>query len=104
MPPDPDAVVVALVGVYDARGTVRGEMAYWIGARLGRTHCALCEVTHGLFAERADWRAARDALPVPFTTYHLDDQPAEARACAGGRAPVVAVPCSGRWPVMPRQA
>jgi len=88
-PPDPETVVVGLVGVYDAVGTLRGEVAYWVGARLGRTHCALCEVTHGVFAERAEWRAARNALPVPFTTFHLDDQPDEARACGGGRAPVV---------------
>ena len=36
-----------------------------------------------------DWRAARDRLPVPFTTFHRDDQPAAIRAAAGGAAPVV---------------
>lgn len=87
--PEPPGEVVGLIGVYDATGTLRGEITYWIGARLGRTHCALCEVTHGLFTERSDWRAARDALPVPFETFHLDDQPDQARACTGGRAPVV---------------
>ena len=33
-----------------------GEARYWIGARLGRAHCALCDITHGLFTERDDWR------------------------------------------------
>jgi len=47
-----------LIGVYDADGTLLGEARYWIGARLGRAHCALCDITHGLFTERADWRAA----------------------------------------------
>jgi hypothetical protein len=30
-----------LVGVYNADGSVRGELTYFINARLGRAHCAL---------------------------------------------------------------
>jgi hypothetical protein len=81
--------VQRLIGVYDADGTWRGEVSYWIGARLGRAHCSLCDITHGAVRERSDWRACRDALPVPFDTYHRDDQPDAVRAAAGGRAPVV---------------
>ena len=25
---------------------IRGELTYWVGARLGRRHCSLCEITH----------------------------------------------------------
>lgn len=68
------------IGVYDADGTLLGEARYWIGARLGRTHCALCEITHGLVTERADWRACRDQLDVGFRTYR---RPAELDSCCG---------------------
>ncbi len=78
-----------LVGVYDADGTLRGELTYWVGARLGRAHCALCDITHGLARERAGWRSCRAGLPIAFDTYHRDDQPAAVRAAAGGRLPVV---------------
>lgn len=78
-----------LIGVYDADGSLAGELRYWIGARLGRAHCALCDITHGLVRERADWRACRSTLPVEFATYHRDDQPDAVRAAAGDRAPVV---------------
>ena len=44
------------IGVYDADGTIVGEVSYWIGARLGRTHCSLCELTHGLFTAKREWR------------------------------------------------
>jgi len=64
-----------LVGVYDADGTLRGELTYFVGARLGRAHCSLCDITHGLVRERADWRACRDGLPVPFDTVHRDELP-----------------------------
>lgn len=81
--------VVRLVGVYNAEGTLIGEVSYWIGARFGRAHCSLCDITHGLFSERADWRACRATLPVPFVTFHLDDQPASVRAALQGVAPAV---------------
>ena len=81
--------VVRLVGVYDADGTVLGELTYFVKARIGRAHCALCDITHGRVRERADWRAARDALGVPFETYHRDDQPDAVRRATGDTAPVV---------------
>ncbi|MEY2996182.1 MAG: hypothetical protein RLZZ39_1007 [Actinomycetota bacterium] len=83
------ANIVRLIGVYDAEGTLRGEIAYWIGARLGRRHCSLCEVTHGLFTEKSEWRSCRVGLPVPFDTYHRNDQPPEVRIASENRAPVV---------------
>jgi hypothetical protein len=70
------AAITRLVGVYDADGTLRGEVAYWIGARLGRRHCALCDITHTPWRERADWTSCRDGLPVPFVTVHRDEVPA----------------------------
>lgn len=84
-----------LIGVYDADGTVRGELAYWVGARLGRRHCSLCDITHGSVRERSEWKACRSSLPVAFDTYHRDDQPDAVRAAAGGRAPVVLADTGG---------
>jgi len=85
----PAAQIERLVGVYDADGTIRGELAYWIGARLGRRHCSLCEITHGSIRRRPEWTACVAGMPVPFDTYHRDDQPDAVRAVADGRAPVV---------------
>ena len=88
--PEPRPRIRRLVGVYNANGTLRGELAYWVGARLGRAHCALCDITHGTFRERDEWQTCRVTLPVPFDTYHLNDQPDEIRALTGGtHAPVV---------------
>ncbi|MFM8305237.1 MAG: hypothetical protein ACKOA9_13240 [Actinomycetota bacterium] len=77
-----------LVGVYDADHTLRGELAYWVGARLGRAHCALCDVSHGRVRRKREWDEFRATLPVPFDTFHRDDQPAGTRAL--GPVPVVA--------------
>jgi len=89
----PDAAptqrIVRLVGVYDADSTFRGELSYWVGARLGRRHCSLCEITHGSVRQRPEWKACQAGLPVPFDTYHRNDQPDAIRAASGGEAPVV---------------
>ena len=82
-------VISRLVGVYNADGSIRGELTYWVGARFGRRHCALCDITHGLVRERAEWRLGRADLAVRFDTYHRDDQPDAVRAATGDRAPAV---------------
>jgi hypothetical protein len=79
--------ITRLVGVYDADGTILGELRYWMRARFGGAHCALCDITHGSVRERPEWRACRASLPVPFDTYHRDDQPDSVRAV--GPAPLV---------------
>jgi len=80
--------LIRLIGVYDADHTLRGELAYWVGARLGRAHCALCDVTHGVVRGKRAWHEYRERLPVPFDTFHRDDQPGATRAL--GPPPLVA--------------
>ncbi len=88
MPEEPERIV-RLVGVYDADSTLRGELSYWIGARLGKRHCSLCEITHGSVRQRPAWKACQTTLPVPFDTFHRNDRPDEAGAASAGLAPVV---------------
>lgn len=81
--------VVEFIGVYDADSTLLGEISYWIGARLGTTHCSLCDLTHGLFTEKREWKECAADLGVPFTTFHRDDAPAEVLAALNGSFPAV---------------
>jgi len=81
--------VQRLIGIYDADHTLRGELAYFVGARLGRAHCALCDITHATVRAKPEWRRCQAQLPVPFETFHRDDQPAEVRAATDDAAPVV---------------
>jgi hypothetical protein len=52
-------------------------------------HCALCDITHGLFTKRADWRKCQNQLPIPFLTFHRNDAPADVLRHAQGRFPCV---------------
>ena len=87
----PSSKKMRFIGVYDADSTWRGELTYWIGARLGRRHCSLCHITHGAISAREEWSQCRARLIVPFDTYHRDDLPDGVRALGRTSFPVVLV-------------
>lgn len=92
-----------LVGVYDADGTIRGELAYLIGRARGTAHCALCDITHGRLRRRSDFDDACRGLAVPLELRHRDEVDETVRAAAGGRYPcVVGIGAAGAWVVMDR--
>jgi len=68
---------------------MRVELAYWIGARLRKAHCSLCDTTQRLLRERAEWKSRRAGLAAPFDTYHRDDQPDAVRIATADAAPAV---------------
>ena len=84
-------VVKRLIGVYDANGSLTGELKYWIGAKLGKQHCSLCDITHGGVRESAEWKSCRAQLPVEFTLHHRDDAPFAVREILKGEYPAVLV-------------
>ena len=78
-----------LVGVYDANGSLSGEIAYWIGARVGRSHCGVCDITHGLVRPKEEWRRQIESLDVDFIAVHLDEREPVVEAASLGREPCV---------------
>ena len=54
--------VTALTGVYQANGSLSGELRYVVGKLLGSAHCALCDITHGAVREKPGFVACREAL------------------------------------------
>lgn len=81
--------ITKIVGVYNADGTLRGELAYLAGKLRGTAHCGLCDITHSTVRRRPEWNACAATLPVPFETYHRDDQPDAARPHTDGCLPAV---------------
>ena len=82
-------VVTALTGVYQADGSVQGELRYVVGKLLGTAHCALCDITHGSVREKRGFAACREALPVPLRNVHLDERSPEIQRFTDGRTPCV---------------
>lgn len=82
--------VIRLIGVYDADGGMRGEIAYLAGKLAGR-HCSLCDITHSPVRRRREWDAYVSTLPIPFDVVHRNERSrAVAEATEGREACVVA--------------
>jgi hypothetical protein len=87
--PAPDAIV-KFVGVYDADGTIVGEVKYMVGKLFGTTSCALCDLTHGTKLKgRDDYKACAASLPVPVELFHRNDQPESIRTLTNGKLPCI---------------
>ena len=87
---DPSVAPTELIGIYDADSTLWGELSYWVGARLGVKHCELCDITHGTFREKSQWRMCVEQLPVSFSTFHRNDAPPDVHAELQGQYPCIA--------------
>ena len=66
-------MVDKLVGIYNANGSLTGEIAFLFGKFTGRTECALCDITHGTFKKKSAFSSAKQTLGVPFEILHLDE-------------------------------
>ena len=69
-----------LVGIYNANGSIFGELTYLFGKLTGHSDCALCDITHGPLKQKADFRDAQQALCISFENLHLNELDSEFNA------------------------
>lgn len=82
-------VLSELYVVYDADGTVVGEVMYSIKKWLGKAHCAACDITHGPHAEKPEFTSFKNGFGVPVYNIHRDEMDVALRRCVNGRLPCV---------------
>lgn len=79
----------ALYGIYNAEGSLAGELRYVWGKIRGTAHCALCDITHRGIREKASFKDCRGGLGLPFELLHLDELTPALREATLGRTPCV---------------
>ena len=86
-----------VVGIYNASGTVWGEVTYVLRKLVGRGSCALCDITHGWSpVMRADFRQACAGRAWALELLHIDEATADQLAAAGP-LPAVLQESSDGW-------
>jgi hypothetical protein len=78
-----------LTGVYQASGSLTGEVTYALKKIFRTAHCALCDITHRGIREKAEFTQCREALSFPFEIVHLDERTDELHDFTEGRTPCV---------------
>ena len=89
-----------VVGIYNADGSVTGEIAYAASKLTGRGSCELCDVTHGWnpFGRR-EWKTALQQSDLDITFIHRDEALPEQLAAAGQLPSIIALSDDG-WHVI----
>lgn len=78
-----------IYAIYDADGSLTGELAYMAGKLLGMRECALCDISHGLNPlGKSAWRQRR-GLVATVIWQHRDEQLHEVAAFTAGKLPMV---------------
>lgn len=92
----PSSPALRLAGVYDADGTLRGEVSYVVGHLLGQRECSLCDITHGMVRRKPLFDRLAADLGTPFDLLHRDEVHAAQRE-AIGELPCVLVDRGAGW-------
>ena len=81
-----------VVGIYNADGSVTGEIAYAASKLTRRGSCELCDVTHGWnpFGRR-EWKTALQQSDLDITFIHRDEALPEQLAAAGQLPSIIAL-------------
>lgn len=80
-----------IYAIYNADGSILGELRYLAQKLSGGASCPLCDITHGLNPRgRAEWRAG-SSTHAPVVWLHSNEQPAELALFTKGRLPAVVV-------------
>ena len=78
-----------IYAIYNAKGTIFGEISFIARKCMGLTECALCDISHGWSILGKDrWRAAKGVL-ADIQWIHADEQSDELKKFTSGRLPCV---------------
>lgn len=81
--------VARLIGIYEADGSLLGELSYVLGKLIGNRHCALCDITHGAVRKKPAFAELEARLPLPIVLLHLDERSDAVKAASEGHTPCV---------------
>lgn len=86
-----------VLGIYDADGGVAGELRYVVGKLVGRTHCGLCDITHGATRRKKSWDRACESAGVAVELAHRNEVGPDELAAAGPLPAVLGQSADGSW-------
>ena len=75
--------------VYNAKGSLAGELNYLYGKYFQDEHCALCDITHGTFSAKPEWKAWEATLTCTHEVLHIDEAEALGLDLSSFTLPVV---------------
>ena len=66
---------IELICVYDADGSLLGELNYLWKKAFHSFTCSMCDITHNFITTKKKWKIKVQNCKYDISTYHLNDQP-----------------------------
>jgi len=80
---------MTFVGIYNADGSLLGEVSYVLAKYTGRGHCELCDITHGTFRRKRSWDTACEQAGINVELLHRDEATEDQLHVAGNLPAVI---------------
>ncbi len=80
---------IELICVYDADGSLLGELNYLYKKTFRNFTCSMCDITHNFIITKKKWKTAVQNCRYNISTYHLDDQPTLIKKTTQNNTPCV---------------
>ncbi len=78
-----------LILVYHANSDALSLIVDGTRKLLSLKGCTLCQITHGYFTEKSEWKRCRESFGVPVTALHLDELDPSLEKFVAGRTPCI---------------
>ena len=80
---------IQLICVYDADGSLLGELSYLWKKTFRSFKCSMCDISHNLITTKKKWKTEVQNCKYDISTYHLDDQPTLIKETTQNNTPCV---------------
>ena len=75
--------------IYNANGSLTGEIAYLFKKYFYGLKCSMCEITHNTFTQKKDWGKKLSQAKFNLQTIHLNEQKNDLYKFTYGNTPCV---------------
>ena len=90
-----------VIGIYNAEGTLRGELLYLFNKLRGQGRCTLCEITHGWQPlGKKIWRSSLAKTALKIEMLHSDELSHEQRLATDQLPAFLVEQPEGQWRVL----
>ena len=84
-----DTKLLTIYCIYNANGSLSGEIKYFFKKYFYGLKCSMCDITHNVISEKKEWKEKVNHSKFILKTVHLDEQKNDLYKFSRGNAPCV---------------
>ena len=80
---------VKIYCIYNAEGSIFGELKYFYNKYIRDINCSMCDITHNTLSEKKEWKKRCMVSSLKIECLHLDELPKDIENLVEGNTPCV---------------